>query len=233
MARPRPAHAIPEGFHPISRIFKKRWFRELLLLPHTLSGKRNYNKTADYGVFRDNDCLLSHMEESSYIVTDIQETRKWFEDMGFTHSRTCAPEPHPNHEGHTITCCYMDAKSHKDCVVIMEHRDKQGNIVVPSIKDVFHAAYELTGNKLPDTFKYVKEMKTNGIKPYYGPAKHNNSKPHGDGESGGNVAAYYYTPDYHHVEFCTEMDTVDNYSGRYGTGVRTTANDQYIDPSAA
>ena len=74
----------------------------------------------------------------------------------------------------------------------------------------------------------MKEMKTRGSEPYYGPAKHNNSKPHGDGESGGNVAVYYFTPDYHHIEFCTDMDTIDNYEGRYGTGVRSVENDDYL-----
>ncbi|MFK7979988.1 MAG: VOC family protein [Saprospiraceae bacterium] len=228
MGRTRPAHAIPENFYKISWIFKKRWFRALLLLPKTLSGKRRYNKTEDYGVFRDNPSHLSHLEQSSYIVTDIKESRAWFEKMGFTHSRTCAPEAHPDHEGHTITCCYMNAKEQAECVVLMEHRDKEGKIKVPSIEDVFHNAYELTDNKLANTFKYVEEIKAKGLTPYYGPAKHNNSKPYGDGESGGNVAVYYYAPDYHHLEFCTEMDTVDNYSGRYGTGARTTANDQYL-----
>ena len=102
----------------------------------------------------------------------------------------------------------------------MEHRDATGKLIEPSIEDVFHAAYEVTGNKLQNVFDFQKEIAAKGVLPYYGPAKHNNSKPHGDGESGGNVAVYYYTPDYHHIEFCGDMDTVDNYEGRYGTGVR-------------
>ena len=44
-----------------------------------------------------------------------------------------------------------------------------------------------------------------------------------------NVAVYYYSPDYHHVEFCADMDNVDNYKGRYGTGIRSTSNDQYLE----
>ena len=228
MGRPRPAHAIPEKMHPISWIFKKLWVRELLLLPKTLTGKRRYNKTEDYGVFRDNSCVISHLEQSSYIVTDLEETTAWFVEMGFTHSRTCAPEPHPDHKEHTLTCAYLNARDHEECIVLMVHRDAANKIVVPSIEDVFHVAYELEGNTLQDAFNYMEEMKARGIKPYYGPVKHNNSVPHGDGESGGNVAVYYYTPDYHHIEFCTDMDSVDNYEGRYGTGVRNTTNDQYL-----
>lgn len=231
MARTRPAHALPEGFNKISWIFKKRWVRALILLPKTLSGKRRYNKTEDYGVFRENNCVLSHLEQSSYIVTDIEESKAWFENMGFTHSRTCPPEPHPELEGHTLTCCYMSAKEHEECIVLMEHRDATGKIIEPSIEDVFHVAYELSGNRLEDTFNYRDEMLAKGVNAYYGPAKHNNSTPYGDGESGGNVAVYYYSPDYHHLEFCADMDTVDNYSGRYGTGVRNTSNDQYLKDS--
>lgn len=229
MGRPRPAHAIPEEFYKLSWIFKKRWVRELLLLPKTLTGKRRYNKTEDYGVFRDNSCVISHLEQSSYIVTDLEESKDWFITMGFTHSRTCAPEPHPNHDGHTITCAYLSAREHEECIVLIEHRDATNKIVVPSIEDVFHAAYELKGNRLKDAFNYKEEISAKKVSPYYGPVKHNNSKPHGDGESGGNVAVYYYTPDYHHIEFCTDMDSVDNYEGRYGTGIRTTANDQYLE----
>ncbi len=212
-------------------LFKKRWFRELLLLPVTLSGKRRYNKTEDYGVFRENTCILSHLEQCSYYVTDIKESRAWFEQMGFIHARTCEPEPHPDHNGHTLTCCYMSAQQHEECLVLMEHRDASGKIIEPTIKDAMHVAYELSGNRLQDTFLFKEEMNAKGVIPYYGPAKHNNSKPYGDGESGGNVAIYFYSPDYHHIEFCADMDTVNNYEGRYGTGVRTSANDQYLEDS--
>jgi len=228
MGRSRPRHAMPVSSNKSSWLIKKKWVRELLLLPKTLTGKRRYNKTEDYGVFRDNTCILSHLEQSSYIVTDLEESRAWFEQMGFQHSRSCEEEDHPNLPDHTLTCCYMSAANHEECIVLIEHRDKSGNIVQPTIEDTFHTAYELSGNRLEDTLTYTAQMKQKGIIPYYGPAKHNNSKPHGDGESGGNVAVYYYSPDYHHVEFCADMDTVDNYKGRYGTGVRSTSNDQYL-----
>jgi len=229
MARTRPKHALPESFNKTGWLIKKRWVRELILLPKTLMGKRRYNKTEDYGVFKENNCVISHLEQSSYIVTNLEESKAWFENMGFIHSRTCEPEPHPDQDGHTLMCCYLSAKEHEECIVLMEHRDQSGTIIEPTIEDVFHSAYELAGNKLQDTFNYQKEMETKGVIPYYGPAKHNNSKPHGDGESGGNVAVYYYSPDYHHVEFCADMDTIDNYEGRYGTGIRTTSNDQYLE----
>jgi len=227
MARTRPAHALPDDFK-LKDIFKKKWIRELILLPASITGKRKYNKTEDYGVFRDNTCIIEKLEQSSFVVTDLEESKKWFLSVGFVHSRTCDPEPHPNHEGHTLKCSYLSAKDHEECIVLMEHRDQNGEVVVPSIEDVFHAAYELTGNKLQNTFDFAEEMKAKGLNSYYGPAKHNNSKPYGDGESGGNVGVYYYSPDYHHIEFCADMDTIDNYKGRYGTDLRSTSNDQYL-----
>ena len=44
--------------------------------------------------------------------------------------------------------------------------------------------------------------------------RHNDSIPHGDGETGGNAAVYFYDPDYNNVEFCGGMDTIDNYKER-------------------
>jgi hypothetical protein len=38
----------------------------------------------------------------------------------------------------------------------------------------------------------------------------------GDGETGGNVACYFYDPDYNNVEFCGAMDTIENYRARSG-----------------
>ena len=75
----KPSHAMPESANKIGWLVKKKWVRELILLPITLTGKRRYNKTEDYGVFRDNSCIISNMEQCSYYVTDIAESREWFE----------------------------------------------------------------------------------------------------------------------------------------------------------
>jgi hypothetical protein len=32
----------------------------------------------------------------------------------------------------------------------------------------------------------------------------------------GNVACYFYDPDYNNIEFCAAMDTIENYRARYG-----------------
>jgi len=217
----RPKHAMPEALAMIVPIIKMKSLRELIMLVPTLTGKRSQNKTEDYGVFRDSKCIISNMEQMTFYVSDLEASRNWFEAMGFFHSRTCETESHPFQDGHTLKSAYFSLQEQEECVVIMEHRNENGQIINPTIKDVFHAAFELEGNRLEDTFSFWKQNKQLGIQNYYGPAKHNNSKPHGDGESGGNVAVYYYTPDYHHIEFCTDMDCVDNYEGRYGTGIRT------------
>lgn len=224
----RPKHVMPEALAKTVPFIKMKWLREMVLLIPTLNGKRAYNKTEDYGVFQDSKCILSNMEQMTLIVSDLKATKKWLEAMGFFHTRTCEPEAHPFLKGHTLKCAYFSVKNHEESLVIMEHRDGKNQLISPTIQDVFHSAFELEGNRLEDTFSYWEQNKKLGIKNYYGPAKHNNSKPHGDGESGGNVAVYYYTPDYHHIEFCGDMDCVDNYEGRYGTGVRTLERDVYL-----
>ena len=55
-----------------------------------------------------------------------------------------------------------------------------------------------------------------GFAQNYGPVRHNSEPPLGDGETGGNVACYFYDPDYNNVEFCGAMDTIENYRARYG-----------------
>ena len=225
---PRPKHVGPETLAKIVPFVKMRWVRELILLIPTLTGKRSYNKTEDYGVFKDSKCILSNMVQMSYMVSSIEATKKWFDAMGFTHTRTCEPEAHPFQKGHTLKCAYFSLKNQEECVVIMEHRKEDGQVISPTVQDAFHAAFELEGNRLADVFTFCEQNKKLGIPHYYGPAKHNNSKPHGDGESGGNVAVYYYTPDYHHIEFCGDMDCVDNYEGRYGTGIRTLEKEVYL-----
>ncbi|MEO1435651.1 MAG: VOC family protein [Bacteroidota bacterium] len=224
----RPKHCMPESLSAVGGLMQKQWLRSLILLPSTLSGKRTYNKTEDYGVFRDSKCLVSNTEQVALYVSDLEASITWFEAMGFHHARTEVSEPHPFIEGHTLRCAYLSLSEHPECTVIMEHRDAKGDLVLPTLQDHFHVAYELEGNTLADTLTYFKQNKQLGIQHHYGPAKHNNSKPYGDGESGGNVAVYYYTPDYHNIEFCADMDCIDNYQGRYGTGIRTVANDVYL-----
>lgn len=223
-----PDLAMPESMAKFSGLFKQRWLRELILLVPTLTGKRSYNKTEDYGVFKESKSIVSNTDQLSLYVTDLESSVEWFEVMGFSSTRICDTEAHPFEDGHTIRTAYLSLKEHNECLVLIEHRDKSGQIKAPTSKDMMHVAYEIEGNKMQDLFDYFDQNKKLGIQHNYGPAKHNNSKPHGDGESGGNVAAYYYTPDFHNMEFCTDMDCVDNYEGRYGTGARTMENDVYL-----
>jgi hypothetical protein len=63
---------------------------------------------------------------------------------------------------------------------------------------------------------FAEQSKEAGFSKNYGVARHNSEPPLGDGETGGNVACYFYDPDYHNVEFCGAMDTIENYRARYG-----------------
>jgi len=132
------------------------------------------------------------------------------------HSRTCEEEPHPLKEGWHIRCCYMSAAEHEECLVLIEERDPEGKVSVPSGMSFFHTAFELEGNRLEDVLAFAAQAKQAGFRPNYGPVRHNGEPPLGDGETGGNVACYFYDPDYNNVEFCAAMDTIENYRARYG-----------------
>jgi catechol 2,3-dioxygenase-like lactoylglutathione lyase family enzyme len=105
---------------------------------------------------------------------------------------------------------------HEECLVLVEERDPDGSVTVPSGMSFFHTAFELQGNRLEDTLAFAAQAKQAGFIPNYGPVRHNGESPLGDGETGGNVACYFYDPDYNNVEFCAAMDTIENYRARYG-----------------
>jgi catechol 2,3-dioxygenase-like lactoylglutathione lyase family enzyme len=111
----------------------------------------------------------------------------------------------------------MSAADHDECLVLVEERDPAGKVTVPSGMSFFHTAFELQGNRLEDVFAFADQAKSAGFARNYGPVRHNGEPPLGDGETGGNVACYFYDPDYNNVEFCGAMDTIENYRERYGS----------------
>lgn len=210
-----PPNVLPRFKQKAGFLLKYKWFRELILLWPTLTRKRFSNKTEDYGVFKPS--RVSHIGQLSLYVREIGRSRAWYETVaGLTHSRTCAPEPHPTREGWTIRCCYMSARNHDECLVLIEQYDPTGKIVVPTGMSFFHFALEVEGNRLEDVLAFAEQQRANGFPINYGPARHNSDPPLGDGETGGNVACYLYDPDWNNVEFCGAMDTIENYRARYG-----------------
>jgi catechol 2,3-dioxygenase-like lactoylglutathione lyase family enzyme len=210
-----PKNVLPVPLQKFAPLLKRKWFRSLVLLPPTLTRRRFSNKTEDYGVFQPS--LVAAMGQVSIYVQDIARSRKWYEGLaGLTHSRTCDQEPHPLKPGWTLRCCYMSALNHEECLVLIEERDPAGKVSVPTGMSFFHTAFELTGNRLEDVVAFAAQAKKKKFKRNYGVVRHNSEPPLGDGETGGNVACYFYDPDYHNVEFCGAMDTIENYRSRYG-----------------
>ncbi len=210
-----PPNALPPLLQKFAPLLKRKWFREVVLLLPTISRRRFSNKTEDYGVFKPSQ--IDHIGQVSIYVQDIDRSRRWYEQLGgLRHNRTCEQEPHPSKPGWSIRCCYMSAAEHDECLVLIEERDPVGKIKVPSGMSFFHTAFELAGNQLEDSLDFAAQSKAAGFRPNYGPVRHNGEPPLGDGETGGNVASYYYDPDYNNVEFCAAMDTTENYRARYG-----------------
>ena len=210
-----PPNVLPPFKRRFAGLLKRKWFREMVLLWPTLTKRRFSNKTEDYGVFEPS--FISHIGQLSIYVRDIPRSRAWYEHVaGMIHSRTCEPEPHPFKEGWRIRCCFMSATEHEECLVLVEEYDPSGRITVPSGMSFFHFALEVKGNRLEDVLAFAKQQQGDGFQLNYGPVRHNGEPPLGDGETGGNVACYLYDPDWHNVEFCGAMDTIENYRERYG-----------------
>ncbi|MDO5633050.1 MAG: VOC family protein [Paracoccus sp. (in: a-proteobacteria)] len=210
-----PPNVLPRIAQRLSPLMKQKWVRELILLWPTLTGKRFSNKAEDYGVFQPS--RVERLGQLSIYVKSIARSRAWYErTAGLTHSRTCAPEPHPLKPGWTLRACYMDAQDHAECLVLLEETDPAGTISTPTAMSFFHTAFELAGNDTEHVLTFAKQRKAAGQNLNYGPARHNNEPGLGDGETGGNVACYLYDPDWNNVEFCGAMDTIENYQARYG-----------------
>ena len=130
--------------------------------PPTLTRRRFSNKTEDYGVFKPSQ--IAHIGQVSIYVQDIERSRRWYEQLGgLHHSRTCEQEPHPFKPGWTIRCCYMSAAEHEECLVLVEERDPDGKITVPSGMSFFHTAFELEGNRLEDALAFADQAKSAGF----------------------------------------------------------------------
>ena len=210
-----PPNVLPPLSQKFASLLKRKWFREFVLSPPTITGRRFSNKTEDYGVFKPS--RIAQIGQLSIYVQDIERSRQWYETLGgLRHSRTCEQELHPSKPSWTIRCCYMSAVEHEECLVLVEERDPEGKVTVPSGMSFFHTAFELEGNRLEDVFAFAAQSRQGDFVPNYGPVRHNSDPPLGDGETGGNVACYFYDPDYNNVEFCGAMDTIENYRARHG-----------------
>ncbi len=210
-----PPNVLPEALQKFAPMLKRKWFRELVLLPPTVTRRRVSNKTEDYGVFQPAD--VERIGQVAIYVQDIARSKAFYERLaGLAESRTCDPEPHPLKPGWTLRCCYLSARGHEECLVLVEERDPDGKVSVPTGMSFFHTAFELSGNRLEDVFSFAEQAAAEKFKRNYGPVRHNSEPPLGDGETGGNVACYFYDPDYHNIEFCGAMDTIENYRDRYG-----------------
>ena len=103
-----PPNVLPPFVQKFAPLLRRKWFRELVLTPPTLTGHRFSNKTEDYGVFKPS--RIAHIGRVSIYVQDIARSRRWYERLaGLRHSRTSEEEAHPFKEGWRIRCCYMSA----------------------------------------------------------------------------------------------------------------------------
>lgn len=194
----------------ISPIFKSKLVRELILLPNTLNGSKQSNKTEDYSVFKTS--IVSHIESIAIYVTDLEVSVPWYlEKLGFSLEGITEPSKRKGFPGQTIRCAYLNAKNQKNALVLVERTEQNGKKIPPSTNGFFHIAFEIEAGRT--SYEFTQRLKEKGVFVSYGPVKHNRD---GDGESGGNVAVYCLDPDNHYLEFFYDMDTIENYKNRYG-----------------
>ena len=158
-----PPNVLPPLLQKFAPLLKRKWFRELVLTLPTITRRRFSNKTEDYGVFKQS--RIAHIGQLSIYVQDIERSRQWYETLGgLRHSRTCEQEPHPFKPGWTIRCCYMSAAEHEECLVLVEERDPEGKVTVPSGMSFFHTAFELEGNRLEDVFAFAASVEASRLR---------------------------------------------------------------------
>ena len=158
-----PPNVLPPLLQKFAALLKRKWFRELVLAPPTITRRRFSNKTEDYGVFQPS--LVQSIGQVSIYVQDIARSRSWYEIAGRSAAqpnlRGGAASVHK--PGWRIRCCYMSAAEHEECLVLVEERDPDGKLTIPSGMSFFHMAFELQGNRLEDTLAFADQAKQAGF----------------------------------------------------------------------
>lgn len=97
--------------------------------------------TIDSGAFGASS--IAWIGQLSILTADTAWSRAWYEDeVGLRHVRTHRREPHPFKTGWEIRCCYMSARHHDECLVLIEEYDPSGMKTVPAGMCCFQFAVE-------------------------------------------------------------------------------------------
>ena len=116
-----PPNVLPPFVQKFAPLLRRRWFRELVLTPPTLTGHRFSNKTEDYGVFKPS--WIAHIGQVSIYVQDIARSRRWYERL--------APAAQPNlrrggssvQGGLAHSLLLYERWRHDECLALVEERD--------------------------------------------------------------------------------------------------------------
>ena len=162
------------------------------LTPPTLTGHRFSNKTEDYGVFKPS--WIAHIGQVSIYAQDIARSRRWYERLA-----RLAAQPNLRRGGSSVQgglahslLLYERWRTRRMSRAGRRTRSRGQSSPVPVGDEFsFRSAFELEGNTLQDVFLFTEQAHSDGFKNNYGPVRHNSEPPHGDGETGGNVASYF------------------------------------------
>jgi catechol 2,3-dioxygenase-like lactoylglutathione lyase family enzyme len=166
----------------LAELLGRPWFRGRTRRSRTAAREHRSTRTEVHGA--SGALSIARIGQLSVFTTDIDWSRAWYEDVtGLHHSRTMEREPHPRDRDRQIRCCYLSARDHDECLVLIEEYDAQGRIVAPSGMCSLHFALAHDGRKAP---------------------------PVDNGQTGGDVTRGYYDPDWNYVAFCRGGDVGSN-----------------------
>lgn len=199
-----PPHRTPPRLvYAVSRLFRYRWFREMVVsrakapldhpYSHTWAGDRNDGRKA----------LVGRTKNTSLYVADLDRSRDYYERLvGLRHLKTGPVLPHPKHPDRKIQVCAMGFGKTPDLFLVRQ-TGPDGRVIPVTDNGLSHVAFWIESSTFINDF--ARELKAKGFTLSYGPVKHYDG-PDGDGGWGGNRSVYVNDPDGHFIELSNEMD---------------------------
>jgi catechol 2,3-dioxygenase-like lactoylglutathione lyase family enzyme len=199
-----PPHRTPTRIEfAVSRLFRYRWFREMVVsratapLDHpcspTLPGEKNDGRKA----------WVARTRNASLYVADLDRSRDYYERLvGLKPLKTGPVLPHPHHPDRSIQVLAMGFGPTPDLFLVRQ-TGPDGRVIPVTDNGLSHVAFWIESSTFINDF--AAELRRKGFTLSYGPVKHYDG-PDGDGGWGGNRSVYLNDPDGHFIELSNEMD---------------------------
>lgn len=199
-----PPHQTPPRIvYAISRLFRYRWFREMIVSRATAPLDHPYTPTLPGEKADGRKAWVGRCRNASLYVADLERSRDYYERLvGLKHLKTGEAVPHPHHSDRKIQVCAMGFENRPDLFLVRQ-TGPDGAVIPVTDNGLSHIAFWIESSTFINDF--ADELRAKGFTLSYGPVKHYDG-PDGDGGWGGNRSVYVNDPDGHFVELSNEMD---------------------------